>query len=319
MADVGLSYPGGSIVDIAAQIQGMMLGRVKNWIDSTGRDKQEILRRLTSDSVKNHKNKRIGDTSTETGHVHNTMLPDGGLQQVLAQHNIHVVSLVQHEGCKVSDSKPGAQVLNAGQDLLGGKKVSPSWCTHRASLIPQPWDQGFGSGGQHAWRDVNSSAPNDQPPSIAPYSQGQQSSYEAPVPSYSQYGSQPSGDGFPGQHYRQEHQQPSYAGYGGQVQHGGRDDYGGQGGYQTQGSYGGQGTYDQGPPGSYSSGGGYGGPPQGQYSQGGQGGFQGGYNQQGYNQGFQGGPRQDQWGQPQQGQGQWGGGQGQGQGGYRQW
>lgn len=70
----------------------MMIDKVKAWIDGTGRDKQEILNRLTADSVKNHKNKRIGDTSDTSGHVHNQMLPEGGLQQVLAQHNVHVAS-----------------------------------------------------------------------------------------------------------------------------------------------------------------------------------------------------------------------------------
>ena len=88
--DVSLSADK-QFTNAAAQIQGMMLGRVKSWIDSTGRDKQELLRRLSSDSVKNHKNKRIGDTSSDA-HVHNAMLPEGGLQQVLAQHNVHVVS-----------------------------------------------------------------------------------------------------------------------------------------------------------------------------------------------------------------------------------
>lgn len=69
-----------------------MLDKLRNWLDGTGRDRAEILRRLTSDAVRGHKNKRIGDTSESTGHVHNAMLPQGGLQQVVASHNIHVVS-----------------------------------------------------------------------------------------------------------------------------------------------------------------------------------------------------------------------------------
>ena len=67
-----------------------MLDKMRAWIDSRGNDKQEILNRLTSDHVKSGNNKRIGDTS-ESGHVHNAMLPEGGLQQVFAQHNVHVV------------------------------------------------------------------------------------------------------------------------------------------------------------------------------------------------------------------------------------
>ena len=70
----------------------MMLDKMKQWFNSTGRDRNEILNRLTSESVKAGKNKRIGDTSGNTGHVHNSMLPEGGLQQVLSQHKIHVVS-----------------------------------------------------------------------------------------------------------------------------------------------------------------------------------------------------------------------------------
>lgn len=70
---------------------------MRNWIESTGRDKQEILNRLSSDSVRNGKNKRIGDTSTDTGHVHaGGGLPDGGLQGLLAQHNVHMVSSTYH-------------------------------------------------------------------------------------------------------------------------------------------------------------------------------------------------------------------------------
>lgn len=70
----------------------MMLDKLRAWIDSRGRDKQEIVNRLTSGNVKSGNNKRIGDNSQSTGHVHNSMLPEGGLQQVLAQHNVHVVS-----------------------------------------------------------------------------------------------------------------------------------------------------------------------------------------------------------------------------------
>ncbi|ORX39730.1 putative heterokaryon incompatibility protein HET-C [Kockovaella imperatae] len=258
--------------DGRSQVQRMMLDKMKHWFQSTGRDQHEILNRLTSENVRAGKNKRIGDNSTDTGHVHNSMLPEGGLQQVLAQHNVHI---------------PGAQILNAGQDLLGGKK---------------PWDQGFGSGGQHAWRDINSSAPNDIPPSLAPYEQG------------------PSHPGNPG-----NYSQPSPSG-------GHADSYyqgGNQGGYQPpqQQSYGPPGGAYGGPPGQY---GGYGGPPQGgqygdpqgQYSPQGQyGPPQGQYAPQGQ----YGGPPQNQYGGPPPGQyappqDQWGPpGQGYGPGGYNRY
>lgn len=74
-----------------SEIQGKMLQHMRTWIDSTGRDKQEILRRLGKEAVRSGGNKRIGDTSTDTGHSHGS-LPSGGLQGALAQHNIHVVS-----------------------------------------------------------------------------------------------------------------------------------------------------------------------------------------------------------------------------------
>ncbi|WVF72344.1 hypothetical protein IAT40_007158 [Kwoniella sp. CBS 6097] len=119
--------------DGRSQIQRMMLDKMKAWIDGQGSHKNEILNRLTADNVKQGKNKRIGDNSQSTGHVHNQMLPEGGLQQVVASHNIHV---------------PGAQLLNAGQDLMSGKK---------------PWEQGFGSGGPNAWRGIDPNAPDSGP------------------------------------------------------------------------------------------------------------------------------------------------------------
>jgi len=69
----------------------MMLDKMRAWIDSRGHEKQEILHRVTSNNVRTGNNKRIGDQSLATGHVHSSMLPEGGLQQVLAQHNVHVV------------------------------------------------------------------------------------------------------------------------------------------------------------------------------------------------------------------------------------
>ncbi|RSH77731.1 uncharacterized protein EHS24_002789 [Apiotrichum porosum] len=128
-------------VNRQSQIQTLMLEHMRKWLDSQGKDRNEILNRLTSDNVKAGKNRRIGDTSPE-GHVHNSMLPEGGLQEVFQQHNVHV---------------PGSQVLNAGQDILGGK---------------MPWQQGFGTGtagGAHAWREID---PNDAAAAAAA-SQGQ--------------------------------------------------------------------------------------------------------------------------------------------------
>ena len=64
---------------------------MRAWIDSRGHEKQEILSRLTSHNVKTGNNRRIGDHSQTTGHVHNSLLPEGGLQQAVSQHGIHVV------------------------------------------------------------------------------------------------------------------------------------------------------------------------------------------------------------------------------------
>ena len=72
----------------------MMLDKMRAWFQGLGGDESEILRRLNSDSVKNGRNRRIGDHSQTTGHVHNSMLPDGGLQHVLSQQNVHVVSFL---------------------------------------------------------------------------------------------------------------------------------------------------------------------------------------------------------------------------------
>jgi hypothetical protein len=103
----------------------MMLDKMHHWIDSQGGNKREILNRLTADNVKAGKNRRIGDTSGATGHAHNAMLPEGGLQQVLAQHNVHVVCLPSTAmNMELITLQPGNQILNAGQDLLSGKKVS---------------------------------------------------------------------------------------------------------------------------------------------------------------------------------------------------
>ncbi|KAL1411226.1 hypothetical protein Q8F55_002177 [Vanrija albida] len=110
-----------------SQIQNEMFNHMGKWLNELGSNKNQAIDRLTSESVKGGKNKRIGDNSTDTGHVHNQLLPDGGLQAVIAQQGGHM---------------PGASILNAGQDLASGK---------------MPWQQGFGSGGPNAWRGVDES------------------------------------------------------------------------------------------------------------------------------------------------------------------
>lgn len=75
----------------------MMLDKMRAWFDNCGRDKQEILNRLTSDSVKAHRNKRLGDNSDSGGGEHNHGSLGGGLQGVLASHNVSVVS---DSGCQ---------------------------------------------------------------------------------------------------------------------------------------------------------------------------------------------------------------------------
>ncbi|TYJ55362.1 hypothetical protein B9479_003977 [Cryptococcus floricola] len=255
-----------------SEIQRKMIDKMREWFESTGNDKNEILNRLSSDNVKEGKNKRIGDTSTDTGHVHNQLLPEGGLQQVIAQQNIHV---------------PGAQYLNDAQDLASGK---------------MPWQQGFGSGGQNAWRDTAGNSGNAATAGVATaavvggatsaYHQtstnnygGADSSYgnAAPQQTYQSYQSHQSHHQQPSYGAQPSYQSPTQQNFGSQPVYGGggNEGYPGQHhGHHNSGSYGGGGG----------GGGGFGGPPPQQY--GAPGGFQGG--------GFQGGP-------PQHGQGGFGG------------
>ncbi|WWC85344.1 uncharacterized protein L201_000207 [Kwoniella dendrophila CBS 6074] len=183
-----------------SEIQKRMLDKMRNWID-TVHQKQEILNRLTADKVKSGGNRRIGDTSQSTGHVHNQMLPEGGLQQVVASHNMHV---------------PGAQVLNAGQDLMSGK---------------MPWQQGFGSGGPNAWRGMDPNAPDS----------GNQGGHASSFynDNNNQHGS--------GQSYQPQHQQPSYGNQGGHAD----SFFGGGGGDQSSGYGGNNGGYNAPPPQQY--------------------------------------------------------------------
>ena len=71
----------------------MMLEKMHHWYNTVP-NRGEILNRLNAENIKAGKNHRIGDQSQTTGHVHNSLLPEGGLQQVLAQQNIHVVSFM---------------------------------------------------------------------------------------------------------------------------------------------------------------------------------------------------------------------------------
>ena len=101
-----------------------------------------------------------------------------------------------------------------------------------------PWQQGFGTGGQQAWRDINEKHPSDIPPSLVPYERdGAPSSglsYQLPQPSYppeeSSYTTSteplyglppppgsipypPPSSGYPGQQYFQQQAYPPLGGY----------------------------------------------------------------------------------------------------------
>lgn len=69
-----------------------MLDGMRKWLDETGSQRSTIINLLSSDNVRAHKNKRLSSNSSGQGHVHNQLLPEGGLQGALAQHKIHVVS-----------------------------------------------------------------------------------------------------------------------------------------------------------------------------------------------------------------------------------
>ncbi|TXT13760.1 hypothetical protein VHUM_01127 [Vanrija humicola] len=103
-------------------IQNEMFNHMGKWLNELGSNKNQAIDRLTAESVKGGKNKRIGDNSTDTGHVHNPLLPDGGLQAVIAQHGGHMVSQPRPVA-SVLTLQPGASILNAGQDLASGKMV----------------------------------------------------------------------------------------------------------------------------------------------------------------------------------------------------
>ncbi|KIR24943.1 heterokaryon incompatibility protein HET-C [Cryptococcus deuterogattii LA55] len=233
-----------------SQIQKQMLDKMREWINGTGSDKNEILHRLTADMVKQGKNRRIGDTSATTGHVHNQLLPEGGLQQVIAQQNVHV---------------PGASVLNAGQDLMSGK---------------MPWEQGFGSGGPNAWRDINPSNPNapsggyNPPTSYYPQPSYNSQSFHTPEPFHSgqpSYTSNsqapPMPQSYPPPPHQNYNSQPSYGNQGGGTDYPGQQYHHGGSGNRQPPHHGGYGTPPQGeygaPYGGPHGGPSHGGPPHG--------------------------------------------------------
>lgn len=248
--------------DPSSQIQKAMTDEFKQWFQEQGCElllitlrsfpnadinlcvmaahQREVINRLTADSVRNGRNKRIGDNSSSTGHSHGS-LPDGGLQAVLAQHQVHV---------------PGASYLNDAADLMSGK------------LPGQP---GFGTGGAHGWRDGPQGAPLAQPVSVGgghDYGTGGGGqtyghSYGAPTGHH---------DTSRGQADPYRHNQQPQAAYGqdtyqGNVDHS-RPSYGydnsGQSTYGGGNAYG-QPSFNQPPPSdnAYSGGGGYGAPSYG--------------------------------------------------------
>ena len=81
----------------------MMMDKMHAWFEGCGRDKNEILNRLTSDAVRGHRNKRLGDNSDAGGGEHNHGSLGGGLQGVLASHNVPVVCLAIYTA-KLTDS-----------------------------------------------------------------------------------------------------------------------------------------------------------------------------------------------------------------------
>ena len=81
-----------------------MMDKMHAWFEGCGRDKNEILNRLTSDAVRGHRNKRLGDNSDAGGGEHNHGSLGGGLQGVLASHNVSVVCLAIHYTTKLTDS-----------------------------------------------------------------------------------------------------------------------------------------------------------------------------------------------------------------------
>jgi hypothetical protein len=260
-----------------------MLDKMRAWFDGCGRDKQEILNRLTADAVRGHRNKRLGDNTQAGGGEHNHGSLGGGLQGVLASHNVSVVSLPSISYALMLTQQARRQLPQLCSGFDGRKNGTSAVPFRLIKADDQPWQQGFGTGGPNAWRDIDG---NEQP------GQGQ-GGYNAP-PQQQQYHNTP-----PQQYHNTPPQQynpsPQHSNYQPPQPH-----YDQNPGYQAPPQqYGGQGQ------GGYNSGPDYGHQQQGQqYGQGPPGGF-GGPPQYGGPQGYDQGPPQGQWGQ------------GRGQGGYQ--
>ncbi|GMK57922.1 hypothetical protein CspeluHIS016_0407560 [Cutaneotrichosporon spelunceum] len=103
-----------------SEIQRLMLDHMHKWWQEQGKDQQASLERLSSQAVREGRNKRIGDNSVSTGHVHNQLLPDGGLQQVIAQHNMQTPGFNQGGPQTRFQNAPSLDSLGGGGRSSGG-------------------------------------------------------------------------------------------------------------------------------------------------------------------------------------------------------
>jgi hypothetical protein len=95
----------------------MMMDKLHAWFEGCGRDKNEILNRLTADAVRQHRNKRLGDNSDAGGGEHNHGSLGGGLQGVLASHNASMVRLFPFFSILLSVSFFETSLPQRGSDL----------------------------------------------------------------------------------------------------------------------------------------------------------------------------------------------------------
>ncbi|BEI86570.1 hypothetical protein CcaverHIS002_0608570 [Cutaneotrichosporon cavernicola] len=191
-----------------SEIQRIMLDHMHKWWQEQGKDQQPSLERLTAQAVREGRNKRIGDNSVSTGHVHNQLLPEGGLQQVIAQHNIQIPGFNQggNQGGQRNNNQGRFQNAPSLDSLGGGGRASGQ--------------SGFGGGGGYGGNQSGFGGGQQQ------YGGGQQ-----------QYGGGQQQYGGGGGHQQQG------GGYGRQSppQHqSGFQPQGSGGGFQPQGGYGGQ-------------------------------------------------------------------------------
>ncbi|CAK9782756.1 Het-C-domain-containing protein [Cutaneotrichosporon oleaginosum] len=207
-----------------AEIQRIMLDHMHKWWQGQGKDQQASLQRLTAQAVREGRNKRIGDDSVSTGHVHNQMLPEGGLQQVIAQHNIQIPGFSGGQGNQGGKRDNNQRFQNAPSlDSLGGGGRSSGQSGFGGSGYGGN-QSGFGGqqsgfGGQ-GYQQHDSGYGRQSPPQHGGY--GRQS-----PPQHGGYGRQS-----PPQHQTgfQPHGSPGFQPQGG---------YQSGGGFQPQGGYGG--------------------------------------------------------------------------------